>query len=193
MILLGRPYTVLSPSLNGNIPKLFSDYAKMIAGSYFRKWFQEGKYVNLFTYRVLLAAMNAMEKDYMKIWQRILQEPEYAYDEDPAEIPAHYDIAPENTGESMDNILKIHYLKKHHPEVSLLVQASPALCCASLITEAMKAKIEKQTGIPVVSITYDGTGGCKNDIIVPYLKFPRTSRSRDTVAQDVPVQTLKVR
>lgn len=171
----------------------YSEYAKMIAGSYFRKWFNEGKYINLFTYRALLAAMSAMEKDYMKIVQGILQEPEYAYDDDPAEILARYDIAPENTGESMDNILKIHYLTKHHPEVSLLVQASPALCCASLITEAMKVKIEKQTGIPVVSITYDGTGGFKNDIIVPYLKFSRTSKSRDSVAQEVPVQTLKVR
>jgi predicted CoA-substrate-specific enzyme activase len=171
----------------------YSEYAKMIAGSYFRKWFKEGKYVDLFTYKALLAAMSAMEKDYMKILQRILQEPEYLYDDDPAEILARYDIAPENTGESMDNILKIHYLKKHHPEVSLLVQASPSLCCASLITEAMKTKIEQQTGIPVVSITYDGTGGYKNDIIVPYLKFPRTSRSRNTVAQAKHLQTLKVR
>ncbi len=171
----------------------YSEYAKMIAGSYFRKWFNEGKYVNLFTYRALLAAMSALEKNYMKILQRILHEPEYTYDDDPAEILARYDIAPENTGESMDNILKIHYLKKHHPEVSLLVQASPALCCASLITEAMKAKIEQQTGIPVVSITYDGTGGFKNDIIVPYLKFPRTSRSGDDSAQAVDLQTVKVR
>ncbi len=171
----------------------YSDYAKMIAGSYFRKWFKEGKYVNLFTYRALLAAMSALEKNYMKILQRILHEPEYTYDDDPAKILAYFDIAPENTGESMDNILKIHYIKKFHPDVSLLVQASPALCCASLITEAMRDTIEKQTGIPVVSITYDGTGGCKNDILVPYLKFPRTSEHHDNVAKIVHSQTVKVR
>ncbi len=73
----------------------------------------------------------------------------------------------------MDNILKIHYIKKHHPEVALFVQASPAFCCPALITEAMAAEIERQTGVPVVSITYDGTGGSKNDVIIPYLKYPR--------------------
>jgi hypothetical protein len=93
----------------------------------------------------------------------------------------------------MDNILKIHYLKKYHPDVSLLIQASPALCCASLITEAMKAKIEKQTGIPVVSVTYDGTGGFKNDIIVPYLKYSRTSINHGDSKAAAPLPALKVR
>jgi hypothetical protein len=51
VIFPGRPSTVLLPSLNGNI----------LAGSYFRKWFNEGKHVNLFTYRALLAAMRAMD------------------------------------------------------------------------------------------------------------------------------------
>ncbi|MGB3210597.1 MAG: acyl-CoA dehydratase activase [Desulforhopalus sp.] len=152
----------------------YSEYAKMIAGSYFRKWFNEGKYIDLLTSKALLTAMTAMEKNFMKIFNRILDQPEHPYDDDPAKILARYNIAPENTGESMDNILKIHYLKKFYPEVSLLVQASPALCCASLITEAMKAKIEKETGVPVVSVTYDGTGGFKNDIILPYLKYPRS-------------------
>ncbi len=155
----------------------YSEYAKMIAGSYFRKWFKEGNYYDLITYRALLAAMSTLEKSYMKIFNRILNEPETSYDDDPAVILARYHIAPENTGESMDNILKIHYLKKHHSDLSLLVQASPALCCASLITEAMKAKIEEQTGIPVVSVTYDGTGGFKNDKIVPYLKYSRISKN----------------
>lgn len=155
----------------------YSEYAKMIAGSYFRKWFKEGKYFNVLTYSALLAAMSAMEKNCMKILRRILDDPEYSYDDDPTEILARYNIASENTGESMDNILKIHYITKHYPDVSLLVQASPALCCASLITEAMKTKIERRTGVPVVSITYDGTGGFKNDIIVPYLKYSRTSKS----------------
>lgn len=171
----------------------YIEYAKMIAGSYFRKWFNEGKYFDLLTYKTLLVAMNAMEKNYLKIFNRILNEPEYSYEDDPAEILSKYNIATENTGESMDNILKIHYIKKHHPDVSLLVQASPALCCASLITEAMKVKIEKQTDIPVVSVTYDGTGGFKNDIIVPYLKYPRTAKSPDNnkLVAGFPVLTVR--
>jgi hypothetical protein len=27
----------------------------------------------------------------------------------------------------------------------------------------------------MVSITYDGTGGSKNEVIIPYLTYPRTS------------------
>jgi len=33
----------------------------------------------------------------------------------------------------------------------------------------MARRIEERTGIPVVSITYDGTSGNKNDAVVPYL------------------------
>ncbi len=155
----------------------YSEYAKMIATSYFRKWFNEGKYFDVLAYRALLAAMTAIEKNLARIFDRVLDEPERSYTDEPAEILGRYDISIENTGESMDNILKIHYLTKHYPDLALLVQASPALCCASLITEAMKARIEKQTGIPVVSITYDGTRGNQNDIILPYLQYPRRAKS----------------
>jgi hypothetical protein len=57
----------------------------------------------------------------------------------------------------------------------------------------MKAKIEQQTGIPVVSVTYDGTGGSKNDIIVPYLKYSRTSKSFGKVRPAAPFPAVKVR
>ena len=73
----------------------------------------------------------------------------------------------------MDSILKIHYLTKHYPDISLFVQTNPAFCCPSLVTEAMAREIEKNTEVPVVSVTYDGTSSNKNDVIIPYLKFPR--------------------
>jgi predicted CoA-substrate-specific enzyme activase len=151
----------------------YSEYAKMIAVSYFRKWFNEGKFIDLLSHKTILATMSRLEKGYARIFNRILDEPEFVYDEQPEKILAEYNISVENTGESMDNILKIHYIKKHYPDVALFVQACPALCCASLITEAMKDEIQKKTGVPVVSVRYDGTGGNKNTIIIPYLKYPR--------------------
>ena len=151
----------------------YTEYAKMIARPYFKKWFNEGKYLDVLAYKTLLAAMTTLEKRYLKILGRILGNQDHPYHDDPTVILDNFNIANENTGESMDNILKIHYLIKHNPDLSLLVQASPALCCASLITEAMKSRIEGLTGIPVVSVTYDGTGGFKNEIIVPYLKYPQ--------------------
>ena len=151
----------------------YSEYAKMIARSYFRKWFNEGKYFDVLSHRTILATMSRLEKRYGRIFNRILDEPEFEYDEPPEKILSEYGISIENSGESMDNILKIHYIRKFHPDLALFVQISPALCCASLITEAMKSTIEKKTGVPVVSIRYDGTGGNKNTAIIPYLKYPR--------------------
>ena len=38
----------------------------------------------------------------------------------------------------------------------------------------MARDIQRVTGVPVVSLTYDGTGRYQNDAIVPYLRFSRT-------------------
>jgi predicted nucleotide-binding protein (sugar kinase/HSP70/actin superfamily) len=151
----------------------YSEYLKMVSRPYLRKWLIEGHYLSAISAQALMATLRMKEKIYYTYFDRILKEPEPEYDEPAKEILAHYNVRPENTGESMDNILKIHYIQKHHPDVSLFVQASPAFCCPALVTEAMANEIERQTNIPVVSITYDGTGGNKNDIIIPYLKHPR--------------------
>jgi hypothetical protein len=71
----------------------------------------------------------------------------------------------------MDNILKIHHLLQEHPDLALLVQTTPAFCCPGLITEAMAARLESFTGVPIVSITYDVSGGNKNKVIVPFIKY----------------------
>jgi predicted CoA-substrate-specific enzyme activase len=153
----------------------YSFYAKMIAGPYFRKWFNEGKYLEVLSSKALLATINRLEKIYYRYFEEILNEPIPEFNEPPEMILSQYNILVENTGESMDNILKIYYLLKHYPDISLFVQTSPAFCCPSLITGAMAEEIERNTGVPVVSITYDGIGGSKNEVIIPYLKYPRNN------------------
>jgi hypothetical protein len=74
-------------------------------------------------------------------------------------------------GESFENILKIQALMKHHPDLDLFIQTNPSYCCPSLVTEAMTSKIEELTGVPVVTIEYDGTAGVKNQDVIPYLKY----------------------
>ncbi|MGD8712910.1 MAG: acyl-CoA dehydratase activase [Desulfobacterales bacterium] len=151
----------------------YSSYMKMIAKPYLRKWFIEGRYLSVLSSKALLAELTRREKRYYRLFNRILNEPQARYDESPEKILADYNLRIEHTGESMDNILKVFYVKKFYPDVSLFVQTSPAFCCPSLVTEAMAAKIEAKTGIPIISITYDGTGGNKNRAIIPYLKYPR--------------------
>ena len=83
-----------------------------------------------------------------------------------------------------DNLVDFLYLKKHYPELALFVQASPAFCCPALVTEAMAKEIELRTGIPMVTITYDGTGGCKNDIIIPYLRYSAAALKGRSIQPD---------
>jgi len=80
----------------------------------------------------------------------------------------------QHTGESFDNLLKIFHLVEHHPDIALFVQTNPAFCCPSLVTEAMAGEIERITGVPVVTVTYDGTASNKNSVIFPYLDFARS-------------------
>ena len=151
----------------------YTSYAKMVVRPYYWKWFLEGQYLNVLSTGALMAAVVRMEKKYFRHFERILGEPEPAYDASPQTILSEYNVRVEHTGESMDNLLKVFYIKKHHPDVALFVQASPAFCCPSLVTEAMAREIEEKSGVPMVSVTYDGTGGAKNEVILPYLEYPR--------------------
>jgi predicted CoA-substrate-specific enzyme activase len=154
----------------------YTEYIKMIAPSYLRKWFTEGCYLECLRSKSLLLWLARREKAYSRLFNRILKEREASYQAPPERILAPYRMIADQTGESMDNIVKIHYLARRHPRPSLFVQTSPALCCPSLVTEAMAAQVETQTGIPVVCLTYDGTQEKKNRAIIPYLAFPRRSK-----------------
>jgi len=149
----------------------YSSYVQMIAQAYLKKWFFEGRYLDILSSKALIAAVTNLEKTYYKYFQRILDDPGHEYSERPEHILAEYHVRIEHTGESVDNLLKTYYIKKHYPDVSLFVQTSPAFCCPSLVTEAMAKKIEEKTGVPIVSITYDGTSTKKNEAIIPYLTY----------------------
>ena len=41
----------------------------------------------------------------------------------------------------------------------------------AIVTEAMAREIEKKTGVPIVSVTYDGTSTNKNEAVIPYLTY----------------------
>jgi hypothetical protein len=82
-----------------------------------------------------------------------------------------FGIRSEHVGESFDNLLKVSHPARAYPDLALFVQASPAFCCPSLVTQAMASDIERLTEVPVVSITHNGTDQYRNDEVVPYLKF----------------------
>ena len=163
----------------------YTSYVKMVMRPYYWTWLLEGRYLDMLYARALMAAFVRLERKYFRYFERILDEPDPVYDFSPQAILSAYNVRVEHTGETMENLLKIFYLTRYHPDVALFVQASPAFCCPSLITEAMAREIEEKTGVPVVSVTYDGTGGAKNDVILPYLEYPRAKQTADPRFQTV--------
>jgi predicted nucleotide-binding protein (sugar kinase/HSP70/actin superfamily) len=151
----------------------FNEYMKIIADLYFRKWLREGRYVEVLKSSSLLATVKMLERKYMAELETVLGPPRQVESRRPEDVLATFRVTPHHTGESFDNLLKVFHLAEQYPDLALLVQASPAFCCPALVTEAMAQDIERVTGIPVVSLTYDGTASSKNDAVIPYLTFPR--------------------
>lgn len=161
----------------------YNYYAKMIANPYFKKWFREGKYGAIVAGKTLLTAVELMEKKYYSYFEALLHEPNPVYSINFEKVLSQFGVTMYHTGESFDNLIKIFALLQHYPDIQLFVQTSPAFCCPSLITEAMTQKIYEVTGVPVVSVTYDGTGSFKNDAVVPYLTLLRNTGINEDVAK----------
>ncbi len=149
----------------------YHEYTRMTAEMYFKRWGKELKLKNLFSLKPMLTAMEQMEKWYYRYFEKVLHQPLSRYSEDPEKILEPYHIRLDHEGESQDNLLKTWYISHQYPELTLFVQLNPGFCCAGNVTEAMSTRIQEETGIPVLSLTYDGTGGFKNDAILPYLKY----------------------
>lgn len=163
----------------------YTTYAKMVLQPYLKRWLTEGKYLFALSSGTLIAVFRAMERRYLGIFEEIVPGGEPSFSDNPEHVLGRFRITTAHTGESMDNILKVHYLLKHHPDLRLFVLVSPAFCCPGLVTEAMIERIERVTGVGVVSIVYDGTGGMKNMAVVPPLSRltgSATQDSRETAA-----------
>ncbi len=154
----------------------YSEYLRIVADATFKKWRKERRYLLLARFRTLLALVKAAERRLLSPYRDYLG-PACSYrDRRPQATLGIYNVRLEHHGESFDNLLKITHLVKEHPDLRLFVQTNPAFCCPSLVTEAMAPRIEELTGVPVVTVTYDGTGSFKNDRIVPYLAEARCIR-----------------
>jgi len=148
----------------------YHDYMKIVLENIFRRAKQRGELLETRMNRVLLNLLRFMDDRHYGPFRKYLGPAPVIR---PKELEKHlelFNIHPLHSGESYDNILKIFYLMENYPEISLFVQANPSYCCPALVTEAMTRRIREITGVPVVTITYDGTGGQMNDIIVPYIQ-----------------------
>ncbi|MBF9015510.1 CoA activase [Oceanispirochaeta sp. M2] len=149
----------------------YHEFTRMTAEMYFKRWGRELRLKKLLSLKPMLAAMEQMEKWYYRYFEKVLEQPIPLYKENPKEILEPYHVLLDHEGESQDNLLKTWYISRQYPDLSLFLQLNPGFCCAGNVTEAMSSKIHEVTGVPILSITYDGTGGFKNDAVLPYLKY----------------------
>ena len=151
----------------------FSDLAKMIVGPYIKRWIKLGYYKDAIQTKAIVSLVSILEKNYLKLFNEVLHEEDQAFSVDLKKVLEPFNVKIANSGESVDNLIKVMALKEHYPDLSLFIQANPGFCCAGHVTEAMASIIEEVTGVPIVTLNYDGTGKYQNDKIIPYIKFPR--------------------
>jgi predicted CoA-substrate-specific enzyme activase len=149
----------------------YTDLVKITIENVIRRAMARGDYFQTALYRVMLSSIKLLEDRYYKHFRKYLGKKPVA---NPIKLEKHlseFNISPYHSGESYENILKIFYILENYPDISLFVQTNPAFCCPALITEAMTQEIRRITGIPVVTLTYDGTSAYKNDVIASYLSM----------------------
>jgi predicted nucleotide-binding protein (sugar kinase/HSP70/actin superfamily) len=151
----------------------YSEYVRIIAEAYFRQWRKQGMLAVLLKNKAMLSAIRLAERRFFPLYEPYVSPPESYRNPEVGRELGMFNLPLELSGESYDNVLKILHLVRLHPDIALFVQTNPAFCCPSLVTEAMTQRIEELTGVPVVTLTYDGTGAPRNDLVIPYLKYPR--------------------
>ncbi len=154
----------------------FTEYIRIISKAYFRRWTMAGDHRLVLTYRTLWILANMLGGWCKGYFERFLDPEPEIRDTGSEQFLREFGVRTEHAGESFDNLLKVFHLARLHTELALFLQTSPGFCCPSMVTEAMARDIERLTGVPVVSITYDGTGQYMNEVIVPYVKFAKGAR-----------------
>jgi predicted CoA-substrate-specific enzyme activase len=152
------------------ITTAYHDYAKITIENMFRRAHERGAHLETNVNRALLYVVKYMDERYYKHFQRHLGPQPIINPKSLEKKLKYFNIDPYHGGEAYDNILKIFFLKENYPEISLFAQTNPSYCCPALVTEAMTRRIKELTGIPIVTLTYDGTSDQMNDAIVPYIR-----------------------
>ena len=166
------PYTYILRMLTNKHTKMLKD---------------NGRYFTMVRDKLFLDVLEKFEYRFFQIANEILQEEFPKFDESVYDSLKKYNLSFKHGGETSQNIIKIFSLLNHYPDLALLIHVNPIFCCPGLVSESIFEKVEKDIGIPIVSIIYDGTTANRNEVLAPYLHFITKQRAS---LEKMPVQVI---
>lgn len=144
---------------------------RLILGRDIRFLWEDGRYLSVAGNKLLAEVLEATERRFYQVAGDVLREEFPTFDDAIFDCLKKYHVTLSHGGETAQNILKIFSLLRHHPDIALFVHINPLFCCPALVSEALFKTIEKDIGIPIVSLTYDGTTAQRNESLAPYLHY----------------------
>ena len=149
----------------------FSYVIRMLAVKHNYLLREHKNYLKLLTDKIFVDMLEKFERRFFEIANEILQEEFPVFDDSIFDNLRHYNLSLQHGGETAQNVMKIFSLINHYPDLKLLIHVNPIFCCPGLVSESIFKKVEKDIGIPIVSIIYDGTATKRNEVLAPYLHF----------------------
>ena len=149
----------------------FNYVLRLLAYKHNHYLWEDGRYLPLIRDKLLLTVLEKFERRFYQIAKEVLGEGFPTFDDSIFGCLPKYGLSLDHGGETAQNLLKIFTLVKHHPDISLFIHVNPIFCCPGLVSESLFRMLEKDIGIPIVSIVYDGTTTDKNELLAPYLHF----------------------
>ncbi len=165
----------------------FIETIHLTSHSYFMNEKLDGRYRDFLHDKVTWNALRLLTQNLINIARPILGERALDADHPPHEYLRRYGLSDRHEGEMPENILKVFHLIEHCPNLRLIVNLNPIFCCPGLISEALYRKLEKDIGLPIVSIMYDGTSTDRSGILTPYLHYLSRPISDPDARKGVPV------
>ena len=149
----------------------FSYVLRLLGDLRSRRLWENGRYISLIRDKLVIEVVGQFEKRFYQIAKEVFEGDAPVFDDSIFDQLQRYNLSLDHDGETVQNLLKIFGLQKHYPDISLFIHVNPIFCCAGLVSESLFKTVEKDIGIPIVSIVYDGTTTNKNEILAPYLHY----------------------
>jgi predicted CoA-substrate-specific enzyme activase len=149
----------------------FTYVVRLILDRDIRYLLEDRRYLAVAGNKLLAEVLETTERRFYQVARNILQEDFPTFDNAIFDHLKKYHVSLSHGGETAQNIMKIFSLLRHYPDIALFIHVNPLFCCPALVSEALFKTIEKDIGIPIVSLMYDGTTGQRNESLAPYLHY----------------------